>query len=153
MAEKVPSGLRSTKKWFEIEQDGQLKVNEIEPKTRTLCTKTYNLYGALERRMYTDQTGKFPVKLYRGMQYIMVLLKIDSNGIFVESLRDRTTGELVKAYQTIVDRLKEKGFEPKWHILDNECSAEFKETIAKNGMEYQLVPPNDHRRNISEKAL
>ena len=103
--------------------------------------------------MYTDQTGKFPVKLYRGMQCIMVLYKIDSNGILAESLRDRTSGELVKAYQTLVDRLKEKGFEPKLHILDSECSAEFKEAIAKNGMRYQLVPPNDHRRNISEKAL
>ena len=132
---KVPCGLRLTKKLLEIEQDGQLTAREVEQKTRTLFTKTYDLYDSLERRMYTDQTGKFPVKLYRGMQYIMVLFEIDSNGILVESLRDRTSGELVKAHQTLVDRLKERCFEPKLHILDNECLVEFKEAIAKNGME------------------
>jgi hypothetical protein len=39
------------------------------------------------------------------------------------------------------------------HILDNECSAEFKERIKSNNMQYQLVPPHDHRRNIAEKAI
>ena len=87
------------------------------------------------------------------MQYIMVLFKINSNVILVESLRDRTSGELVKAHQTLVDRLKERCFEPKLHILDNECLVEFKEAIAKNGMEYQLVPPNDNCQNIAKKAL
>ena len=38
-------------------------------------------------------------------------------------------------------------------ILDNECSAEYKEAIQKNGLSFQLVPPNDHRRNIAEKAI
>jgi hypothetical protein len=39
------------------------------------------------------------------------------------------------------------------HILDNECSVEVKERIQLNNMQYQLVPPNDHRRNIAEKAI
>ncbi len=39
------------------------------------------------------------------------------------------------------------------HILDNECSAEFKERIKLNNMIYQLVPPHDHRQNIAEEAI
>jgi hypothetical protein len=39
------------------------------------------------------------------------------------------------------------------HILDNDCSAEFKERIKLNNMIYQLVPPHDHRRNIAEKGI
>jgi hypothetical protein len=39
------------------------------------------------------------------------------------------------------------------HILDNECSAKFKERIKLNNMIYQLVPPHDHRQNIAEKAI
>ena len=39
------------------------------------------------------------------------------------------------------------------HILDNEISAEFKKAIETNGMKYQLVPPNNHRRNVAEKAI
>jgi len=39
------------------------------------------------------------------------------------------------------------------HILDNKCSAKFKEKILENDMTYQLVPPHDHRRNVAEKAV
>ena len=83
----------------------------------------------------------------------MVLLEMDFNLILVEPMRNRTSGEIVKAYQTLIDRLKEDGSEPTLHILDNECSAEFKNGIAKNGMKHQLVPPHDHRRNIAKKAI
>jgi hypothetical protein len=52
-----------------------------------------------------------------------------------------------------VDHLRSAGVTPKMHILDNECSAKFKERIQLNNMQYQLVPPHDHRRNIAEKAI
>ena len=38
-------------------------------------------------------------------------------------------------------------------MLDNEYSGEYKEAIQKNGIRHQLVPPNDHRRNIAEKII
>ena len=60
---------------------------------------------------------------------------------------------MVRAYQALIDRLKEAKIAPTLHILDNECSEEFKETIKENSMTYQLVPPNDHRRNVAEKAI
>ena len=124
-----------------------------ETQSNEIYHKIYDLHEDLDRRMYTDQTGRFPVKSYRGMQYIMVLIELDSNSILVEPMRDRTSGEMIQAYQVLVDRLKSKGFKPNMHILDNECSAEFKEKILENEMEYQLVPPHDHRRNIAEKAI
>jgi hypothetical protein len=103
--------------------------------------------------MYTDQTGKFPKKLSRGYQYIMVLIKIDSNAILVEAMKNRLAGEMIRAYQVLVERLCSAGLTPKMHILDNECSTEFKERIVLNNMKYQLVPPHDHRRNIAENAI
>jgi hypothetical protein len=45
------------------------------------------------------------------------------------------------------------GVNPKMHILDNECSAKFKERIKLNNMKYQLIPPHNHRQNIAEKAI
>ncbi len=83
----------------------------------------------------------------------MVLIKIDSNAILVEAMKNRTTGEMIRAYQVLVNRLCSAGVTPKMHILDNECSAEFKERIKSNNMQYQLVPPHNHRRNIAEKAV
>jgi hypothetical protein len=69
--------------------------------------------------MYTDQTGRFPKKSSRGNQYIMVLVELDSNAILVEGMKDRPSGEMIRAYQHLVDRLKTAGIQPKHHILDN----------------------------------
>ena len=37
--------------------------------------------------------------------------------------------------------------------MDNEISAEYKRAIEENEVNFQLVPPHDHRRNIAEKAI
>ena len=73
--------------------------------------------------MYTDQTGRFPVQLYRGMQYIIVLFKLDTGVILIESMRGSQAGETKRVYQTLVDWLKERKIEPKLYILDNKYSS------------------------------
>ncbi len=60
---------------------------------------------------------------------------------------------MIRAYQVLVDRLCSAGIQPKMHLLDNECSADFKERIMLNKMKYQLMPPHDHQRNIAETAI
>ena len=57
----------------------------------------------------------------------MVLIKIDSNAILVEAMKNCTTGEMIHAYQVLVERLCSAGVNLTMHILDNECSAKFKE--------------------------
>ena len=49
--------------------------------------------------------------------------------------------------------LKAAGIRPKKHVLDNECSTEFKQAIKENELEYELLPKGQNRRNISERAL
>ncbi len=103
--------------------------------------------------MNTDQTGRFPKKSIWGHQYIMVLIEINSNAILVEAMKNCMTGEMIRAYQVLVDGLINSGVTPKMHILDNECSAQFKERTKSNNMKYQLVPPHDHIQNIAKKAI
>ena len=38
-------------------------------------------------------------------------------------------------------------------MLDNECSTEFKQAVKENELEYELVPKDQHRRNLAEQAL
>ena len=83
----------------------------------------------------------------------MVLFEVDSNNILIEAMKSWTAGNMILAYQTLIDRLKEKGIQPMMHVLDNECSAEVTMAIKRNGMKYQHVPPHDYRRNIAEKAI
>ncbi len=86
------------------------------------------------QKIYIDQPGQFPKKSSHGNQYIMVLTKIDSNVILIEYMKNRTAGEMIRAYQVLIDRLNSTGIFLKLHILDNECSAEMKATITLNKM-------------------
>ena len=45
------------------------------------------------------------------------------------------------------------GAKPKKHVLDNKISAEYKQAIVDNEMEYELVPAGQHQRNVAEKAI
>ena len=49
--------------------------------------------------------------------------------------------------------MKEQGIVPTHKVLDNEISMAYRLEIKKTGMSYQLVPPDDHRSNLSEKAI
>ncbi len=85
--------------------------------------------------------GRFPKMSSRGSQYIIVLTESDSSAIFVEPMKNRSSGEMILAYQALISCLNSAGIFPKEHILGNECSADFKAIIKTNKMSYQLVPP------------
>ena len=87
-----------------------------------------------------------------GNQYMMVMCEMDSNTITKEPMRDKTAGEMVRAYTALITKLKAAGIKPKKHVLDNEVSNEYKQAIKENGMEFKLVPKGKHRRNIAERA-
>ena len=111
------------------------------------------IYERMRERIYSNQTGKFPIRSSRGHQYIMVLINMDSSYISMEPMKTQHASQLVKTHQIMIDRPKACGINPKKHVLDNECSAEFKEAIRDNQMRYELVPPNDHWRNIAKRAI
>ncbi len=131
----------------------QLTLPCPHSKQKEATMQTFNLNDKAKRLMHTNQMGRFPKKSSHGNQYIMVLIETDSNAILVEAMKNQTAGKMIRAYQVLVNQLKSTGITPKMHILDNQCSAEFKERIKLNNMIYQLVPPHDHRRNIAEKAI
>ena len=83
----------------------------------------------------------------------MVGIYLDANYIFVEPMKNRTEGEMMRAYQRMVDRMKRAGLGLREHKLDNEASDAFKECITRNGMKYELVPPGNHHRNQAECAI
>ena len=114
---------------------------------------TYDLQDEFQKKMYIDQTGRFSTKFNRGYQYIMVVVELDSDTILVEPMKNRTSKEMIQAYQVLVDRLKTSGVYPKHHMLHNESSQDFKYVIKRNNMTYQLATAHDHRRIIAEKAI
>ena len=148
----VKQGIRSTKT-----KKKNLVVTQADDTLLTIpLKKHHDIYMKVEDAedtIYTDQTGAFPPRSRKGNRYIMIMCEMDGNAITSEPMQNRTSGEIVKAYQKLIKRLHLVGIKPKEHILDNECSAEFKQAIIDNGMQYELVPKGQHRRNIAEKAI
>jgi hypothetical protein len=46
-------------------------------------------------KLFTDQTGRFPQKSSRGMQYIMIAYNQDSNTIIAEPIKSRAAHDLL----------------------------------------------------------
>ena len=147
-------GVRSTKKKKQGVLPPQDEVEEIDSsdlvgkKEKDIYVKTYELRGII----YSDQTGKFPYRSKRGYRYIMILIHIDSNHIYVEPLKSKSSAEMQRAYLSLIKRVKKSGMEIKKHVLDNEISDEMKELI-EDTCKYELVPPGCHRRNVAEVAI
>ena len=102
-----------------------------------------------DRKAYSDLTGRYPHISSGGNQYILVVYDYDSSGILVEPLKNRQAAEITRAWLTIHSRLERHGNAPKLYILDNEVSFEFKNTLRKRQVTFQLVPPHVHRRNAN----
>jgi hypothetical protein len=119
------------------------------PKVKDIYIKIHNA----TETMHTNQTGRFTATSSKGNQYIMVIVEADGNFIDAEPMKNNSEGAMIKAYQTLWNRLTASGtVKPKTHILDNEASMEFKREIQKN-CAIQLVPPDNHRRNLAERAI
>ena len=119
------------------------------PTDNDVFVKVYDTQNTI----FTDQTGKFPHLSSRGNRYQMILYHVASNSIWVEAMKNRTEGEIIQARERALYRMKLCGITPERQVLDNEASAAYKEAITDSGMTYQLVPPDDHRRNVAEKAI
>jgi hypothetical protein len=83
----------------------------------------------------------------------MIPHHVDSNSSWVKALKNNTGGKLILAQARALERMCKAGIVPKYQILDNQKSASYEEAICASGMTFELVPPNDHRRNMAEKAI
>ena len=60
---------------------------------------------------------------------------------------------MILARRHALERMKEKGVVPTHQVVDNEISAEYRQEIKQTSMTFQIVPPDDHCRNLEEKAI
>jgi hypothetical protein len=129
---------------------------EKEPRPDAdLGTKTHLVYAAIvdQGQLYTNLTGKFPVRSSKGNSYVMVCYVYDCNYVKGIPMKYRSASEWVKAYDTVHQEVAVKGFKPKLQTLDNEASTALKNFFTVNDINYQLVPPHCHRRNATERSI
>ena len=76
----------------------------------------------------------------------------DSSAVLAELMKNCTAKEMIRTYHALLAKLRKAGFVPTKHILENECSAKFKEAIRET-CKLQLVPPSNHHANLAEVAI
>jgi hypothetical protein len=130
-------------------------IDDVPAIHTNLGTKTHLAYAVLvdQGQLYTDLTGKFPVRSSKGNYYVMVCYVYDCNYVKVVAMKSRSASEWVKAYDHIHQELTAKGLKLKLQTIDNEASAALKQFFTTNDVEFQLVPPHCHHRNAAERAI
>ena len=114
---------------------------------------TLEIMDLLLNKLFTDDTGRFPIRARSGNQYLMVAYHYLTNAILIQPFASKADAHRIRAYQTIMTKLKTRNQTVHIHILDNEASAAYRTAITANGCTYQLVPPHVHRRNAAERAI
>jgi hypothetical protein len=96
--QRTPSRLWSTKQTQTAAQPEEQDEdkNIIATEQKTIFFKVYNLEEEALCKIWSNQTGRFPMESSCGNQYIMVLTKSDSSAILVEPMKNRSAGEMVQ---------------------------------------------------------
>jgi hypothetical protein len=70
-----------------------------------------------------------------------------------QPIKDRTSPELLKAFQVMEQELVARGLTPKFMKLDNEASKLLKDYLHQQDITFKLVPPCSHIQNSAERAI
>ena len=81
--------------------------------------------------IYTDPSGRFPMRSYRNMQYICVAYADQPNAIILQPTKSRERASMVEAFQSVYKYLKKCGHKPKLNVMDNECLKQLRSTYKR----------------------
>jgi hypothetical protein len=105
-------------------------------------------------KLFTNNTGCFPVRASSGNQYVMIAFHTDGNLILQQAFKSKSDHHPIVAYNTIMTRLVARGLSVDLQILDNKTRSAYKEAITyKWNATFQLVPPDMHCHNWVERIV
>jgi hypothetical protein len=95
-----------------IRSTSKAQIVDVPTSDTDLGTKTHLIYAVLvdQGQLYTNLTGKFPVRSSKGNSYVMVCYVYDCNYVNVIPMKSRSTSGWVKDYDHIHQELTTKGF-------------------------------------------
>ena len=110
-------GVRSTKPKIPV-------TTSPVPKLPQVRSNELHLQVTPISKLYTDDTGRLPVRARSGNQYIMISYHCNANLIFAELFASRKDTHRLLAYDKIMQQLNGKKLIVDLQILDNKASAE-----------------------------
>jgi hypothetical protein len=77
-------------------------------------------------KIYSNQTGCFPLTSSRGNKYVMIKYDYNYNAILAEPIKSRTENELLRAYTKLHTHLSDRRLKPVLQSLDNKAPGKCK---------------------------
>jgi hypothetical protein len=127
----------------------EIQDDTSHERTHLVCATIFQPTG----KFYSDMTGKFVAPSSTGKNYILIVYDYDSNSIQAIAMQSRSKAEHLSALKTAYANLVQAGCRPRLHFMDNECSDLVKDFMRSKNIDFQLVPPDTHRRNAAERAI
>ena len=106
-----------------------------------------------EEKNHLDATGRFPAISHRGHQYVLIMYSEGGNYIKAIPMKKRTKESYLTAHKEGVEYFQSRGYQPTCQRMDNEISNDFCAYLRKHGINIDLAPPHQHRRNKAERAI
>ena len=107
-----------------------------------------NLYG----KLYSDETGHFPIMPNCGNCYVVIFYEVDGNYIKAYPIKYHHRSHLIKAYNDMYAFLRVRGYQPKLYKMDNKTSKDVENFIEEHKAKVQYTPVDINRNNISEQC-
>eukprot|EP01034_Spumella_vulgaris_P024130 gene24130-30440_t len=146
----------STERFDENDEDWHPPTKNKEFSSVSKSAVYWKLIPVTQNHLnHIDAAGRFPVISKHGNQYMLVMFCEDGNYIHVETMRDRSGAEYVKACQSSTKFFTQRGVRPQYIRLDNETSSALEEYCLTQTppIRLQFVPPGTHRANRAERAI
>ena len=112
--ESYKKNLRSTKKQQTQEEEEYKKDMEPGENKNAECELFCfaALADELNSTIYSNATGNFPVPLYHGNQYVMIVYVYDANAILVRPMKNREKETMVETFKEVYTFLIKRNMTP-----------------------------------------
>jgi hypothetical protein len=100
---------------------------------------------------HSDATGRFPVQSLHGNNYLLV--SVYHGYIHLEPMKSRTSVQYINAYSRTLNHFARLGTNIELQLLDNETSDALEDFFRSRNIQFQYVPPHNHRANRAERAI
>jgi hypothetical protein len=113
------NNLRSTTTTVNKRAPDAEALDDVTPEAAHV--KTHQVFATMVDvgKVYGDLTGRFPIQSSSGHKYILTLYDYDSNTILTEPMKNRTDGEMIRAYTSLQEQLINAGLKPELQVMDN----------------------------------
>ena len=123
-------GVRSTKNTKHERHNNQTKTSQeiIQQQSDTADilpqqkTKEIHIWDQPISKFYTDDCSRFPIRSRSGNENIMIAYHCDSNTILEAPFVNRSDKHRIRAYNSSMQKLADRGHHVDIQILDNEVS-------------------------------